>query len=145
MRIKLSIPDKVLFEASIPIRITDLNYGNHLGNDRILTIAHEARVQWLCSLGYNEMAVEEAGLIMADAAVQFMAEGFYGDRLRVTMGVADMKTSSMDLYYRFVVGREDRFLEIARVKTGMVFYDYAAGKVRPMPEKFRRRMEDLLS
>lgn len=145
MRIKLSIPDKVLFEASIPIRITDLNYGNHLGNDRILTIAHEARVQWLCSLGYNEMAVEEAGLIMADAAVQFMAEGFYGDRLRVTMGVADMKTSSMDVYYRFVVGREDRFLEIARVKTGMVFYDYAAGKVRPMPEKFRRRMEDLLS
>lgn len=145
MRIKLSIPDKVLFEASIPIRITDLNYGNHLGNDRILTIAHEARVQWLCSLGYNEMAVEEAGLIMADAAVQFMAEGFYGDRLGVTLGVADMKTSSMDLYYRFVVGREDRFLEIARVKTGMIFYDYAAGKVRPMPEKFRRRMEDLLS
>lgn len=31
-RIKLVLPEKFSFKTSIPVRISDLNYGNHLAN-----------------------------------------------------------------------------------------------------------------
>jgi len=34
-RIKILLPEHFSFSCSIPIRITDLNYGNHVGNDTV--------------------------------------------------------------------------------------------------------------
>ena len=44
-RIKLTLPERFPFTTTIPIRITDLNYGGHVGNDTVLALLHEARVQ----------------------------------------------------------------------------------------------------
>ena len=145
MRIKLVFPEKVVFTTQVPIRITDINYGNHVGNDRMLTLAHEARVQWFASLGYSELEVDGNGLIMADAAIQFLAEAFYGDDLIIEMGIDDIRSSSFDVHYRFLVSRNNVKIEVARVKTAMVFFNYSVRKVSPMSEKFRRTLEDLLS
>ncbi|WP_255669390.1 hypothetical protein [Myroides oncorhynchi] len=41
-RVKLNLPTEFIFETKIPVRITDLNYGNHLGNDKLLSISHAA-------------------------------------------------------------------------------------------------------
>ena len=63
-RIKIKLPEKFIFRTEIPIRITDINYGGHLGNDSLLSIIHEARVRFLKSLGYSESNVEGVGIIM---------------------------------------------------------------------------------
>jgi len=34
-RIKIQLPASFLFAATIPIRITDINYGGHVGNDTV--------------------------------------------------------------------------------------------------------------
>ena len=78
MRVQLQLPETFSFQTEIPVRITDINYGNHLGNDAILSMMHEARVQFLQSLGYTELDVEGAGMIMADTAIIYKGEGFYG-------------------------------------------------------------------
>jgi len=44
-RIKIDIPSLQLTEIHIPVRITDINYGNHVGNDAFVSIIHEARMQ----------------------------------------------------------------------------------------------------
>ena len=54
-RIKIDLPDNFSFTTSIPIRITDVNYGGHVGNDTILSLIHEARMQFLKQLGYSEL------------------------------------------------------------------------------------------
>ena len=46
-RVKLQLPANFLFSTEIPIRISDINYGGHLGNDAVLSIVHEARIQFL--------------------------------------------------------------------------------------------------
>jgi acyl-CoA thioesterase FadM len=46
-RIKLTLPSAFGFKTQIPVRIQDLNYGNHVSNDAILSIMHEARMQYL--------------------------------------------------------------------------------------------------
>ena len=54
-RIKLDFSDKFLFSTIIPVRITDLNYGNHLANDKVLSIIHESRIQFFQHYGYSEL------------------------------------------------------------------------------------------
>ena len=78
-RIKIDLPDNFSFTTSIQVRITDINYGGHVGNDAILSLVHEARMQFLKQLGYTELEFAGVGLIMADAAIEFRNELFYGD------------------------------------------------------------------
>ena len=75
-RIKIEIPERFIYKTEIPIRITDINYGGHLGNDSLLSIIHEARVRFLKNLGYSEANVEGSGIIMIDSAIQYKSEGF---------------------------------------------------------------------
>ena len=35
-RIKLELHEILIYSTEIPVRITDINYGGHLGNDSIL-------------------------------------------------------------------------------------------------------------
>jgi acyl-CoA thioesterase FadM len=46
-RIKLKPLSEYSFHTDIVVRTTDLNYGGHLGNDKLLSLIHEARVAFL--------------------------------------------------------------------------------------------------
>lgn len=131
-RIILQFPDKVNFTTTIAVRITDINYGGHLGNDKVLTLMHEVRMLWLQSIGYSEMNIEDAGLIMADAGIQFKSEAFFGDELLAEIAVADISRVGFDLYYRFTC--KDRIIAIS--KTGMLFFDYEKRKIVSCPKAF---------
>ena len=45
-RVKLTLPDACHFHTEVAVRIGDINYGGHLGNDAVLSLAHEARLQY---------------------------------------------------------------------------------------------------
>ena len=78
--------DKPLFQTDLMVQVGDVNYGGHLANDAVLRLCHEVRMRWLAKLGWSEMDAGGAGLIMADAAVQYLAQGHHGDELSVEMG-----------------------------------------------------------
>lgn len=130
-RVKIVLPATFLFATTLPVRITDLNYGAHLGNDALLQLLHEARVQFLSSLGVKELDVAtQLGFIMADVAVEYKAEAFYGDVLRIEVGVNDLNKYGFDLVYRV---ENQAGKEIARAKTGMLAFDYTTRKLRALP------------
>ncbi len=133
-RIQLEKPDPVLFETVLPVRISDLNYGNHLGNDRVLTLAHEARMQFLLAKGFkNEVDIANGiGFIIADSAVVYRSEAFYGDQLMVAIGASDFNKYGFDMQY-LMVNRETG-KEVAIVKTGMVCFNYHERKVSGVPD-----------
>ncbi len=133
-RIKINIPERFNFQTKLTVRIGDLNYGGHVGNDVFLSLVHEARVQFLQSLGYSEMAVEGVGIIMSDAALIYKTEAFYGMEIIIRIAVLDFTRVGCDLIYHLLDETNQR--EIARVKTGIVFYDYKKKKVSPVPKKF---------
>lgn len=133
-RIKINIPEKIIATVIIPVRITDINYGNHAGNDALVGIIHEARVQWLSQLGYTELNIEGTGLIMSDLEVEYKNESFYGDQLKVTICVGELTAVSFELFYS-IVNQENKL--IAKAKTGMVCFDYVNKKVVIVPEKLR--------
>jgi len=135
-RIKLLLPERKIFSTEIAVRITDINYGNHVGNDAFVRLIHEARVQWLSSNNYTELNIEGASLIMADLAVEYKGESFYGDVLNVEIAVGEISKAGFELYYIIHVNRSANNILIAKAKTGMVCYNYEEKKVREIPEKF---------
>jgi acyl-CoA thioesterase FadM len=140
-RVKLEIPDKFEFSTEVPIRITDINYGGHLGNDSILAIIHEARVRYLNNIGFSEKDIGGVGIIMADSVIVYKSEGFYGDILNVEAAVDNIDTFGFDFFYRITNAKSTK--EIAVSKTGMVFYDYQNKKIAKSPEIFRKKVSDI--
>ena len=71
-RIKIDLPEKFFnISINIPVRITDINYGDHVGNDSLVAIIHLARMQFLQQYGFTELNIEGIGLIMSDIFVEF--------------------------------------------------------------------------
>jgi acyl-CoA thioester hydrolase len=144
-RLKINLPKNFSFTTSIPIRITDLNYGGHVGNDTILSLIHEARVQYLKQLGYSEFEFAGVGLIMADAGIEFKNELFYEDVVTVSVACTDFSKVSFDIYYKLEkVTRSDtnnKKIMVAAAKTAMVCFDYSNKKIVTIPEEARRKMQ----
>ena len=136
-RIKLTMPPNIITRITIPVRITDINYGNHLGNDALVSIVHESRVQFLKQYHYSELDIEGTSLIMGDLAVEYTSESFYGDILEISIAAGEIAKVSFELYYHIQTTRNDKTITIAKAKTGMVCYDYGNKKVTAVPEKLR--------
>jgi acyl-CoA thioesterase FadM len=137
-RVKLKFPDEnPLFIAMIPVRIGDINYGGHVGNDSILSIVHEARMQMLRASGYDEMNAGGSSLIMADVMIAYKGESFYGDILTVKIFTEEVKDYSFDLLYLLSTSRKGIQVEIAHAKTGMVCFDYEIRKVAPITAELK--------
>jgi acyl-CoA thioesterase FadM len=139
MRIKLDEPQKYIFSTFIKIRVSDLNYGNHLSNDRLLSFAHQARVEWLDSLGFSEMNFGGNGIIMTDAAVIYKSEGHLNDELKIELGIADLSRSGFDIYYKIVNQRNNK--ELAMVKTGILSFDYSNKKVCSIQQEVLEKIQ----
>lgn len=134
-RIRIDPPSEYIFSTEITIRISDINYGGHLGHETLLSLCHEARVRLLSRYNFSEMDIDGVGLIMADVGVVYKSECFYGDTVKVNIGTGDPRKSSFEFIY--FLQNSDTLMEIARAKTGLVFYDYENKKTVPMPAVFK--------
>ena len=136
-RIKIEIPEKIIATFHIPVRIADINYGNHVGNDAFVSIIHDARMQWLRQYGYTELNIEGTGLIMSDLVIEFKNESFYGDVVEVKLGAGEVSRVSFGLFYQLIATRNNENILLANAKTGMVCYDYDAKKVAAVPKPLK--------
>ncbi len=134
-RIKIDLPEKFDFSTEIPLRISDINYGGHLGHDSVLSLTHEARVRLLRKYGFTEMDIDGSGLIVSDVAIVYRSEAFYGEILKIEIAICDFNKYGCDLIYKITEKETGR--EIARAKTGIVFFNYENRKVSLIPDKFK--------
>ncbi|ARS36785.1 acyl-CoA thioesterase [Pontibacter actiniarum] len=137
-RVHVQIPAHTHFEATVPVRVTDLNYGNHLGNDALLSIMHEARMQLLGHFGWSELNLGGASMIMADVAIEYKGEGFYGDVLRIKLAFDDLNKYGFDITYH-ITNQDGK--EVARAKTGMLCFNYQERKLMSLPAEVKAKIE----
>jgi acyl-CoA thioesterase FadM len=134
-RVRLELPAQFPYSTDIPLRIGDINYGGHLGNDAVLSIVHEARVRFFAHYGFRELDIDGAAIMMTDAVVVYRSEGFYGDVLHIDVGVDDVQSAACDIVFRLTNLQTSK--EVARAKTGIVFVDPGAKRIIAVPERFR--------
>lgn len=136
-RLKIELPSKPISSFHIPVRITDINYGNHVGNNSIVEIVHEARVQFLKQYNFSELDVAGTSLIMSELCVEFKNESSYNDLLEVKIFAGELSRVGFELFYEISVKRNEAFVVIALAKTGMVCYNYKIKKIEAVPDELK--------
>ena len=139
-RIKLKLPEHFRFSTIITIRVTDLNYGGHVGNDSFLSLIQEARQQFLLSHGYEELSIAGVGLIMADVAIEFKKELNYSDKVKISVAAADFDKLGFDLFYKLEVINGEETQLAGKAKTGMLCFDYAQKKKVHVPHEVMQKL-----
>ncbi|MBL8393573.1 MAG: thioesterase family protein [Candidatus Accumulibacter sp.] len=135
-RVQINLPGQFAFSTEIALYVSHMNYAGHLDNALLLSVVSEARARFFKSLGYSELDVEGLGIVIADAAVQYKSEAFHGEVMVVRMTAADFSGKGCNLLWQMSEKAGQR--EVARGKTGIVFFDYTARKPAAVPENFRQ-------
>lgn len=135
-RIKIELPENFVYKTEIALRISDINYGGHLGHDSVLTLTHEARVRFFKEYGFTELDVFGPGIVISDVAVTYKSEGFYGHRIMIEIAVCDYTKYGCDLVYK--LSEMDSGADLAYVKTGIVFMNYEKREVVGVPDEFKK-------
>lgn len=143
-RIKIDLPNKFPFSTNIPVRITDINFGGHVGNDTILSLVHEARAQFFTHCGYTELDFGGAGTIMSDVAIEYKNQTYYGDSILASVAVGEITKVAFDLFYKLEKRSADgKLAAVAFAKTWMVCYDYDLKKVTAIPDEAVKKITSL--
>jgi acyl-CoA thioesterase FadM len=124
------------FQTSFVVRIGDINYGGHKGNDKFLLLFQDARIRFLATIGFSEANIgDQIGLIMNEAYIRYQAEVFLGDELSV--GVKITELADIRFKFEYEVERISDKKIVATGFTGMVAFDYQKRKIAKIPEVFK--------
>ena len=139
-RLILTFPeDQYYYTTLLTVRVTDINAGNHLGNDSMISMISEARARFLFEYGVSETEGDGTGIIVTDLATTYRAEAHARDQLLFEVGVMDFNKYGGDVIFR-VTRPKDKTL-VAMAKQGFVFFNYKSSQVVAMPEDFRAKFE----
>jgi acyl-CoA thioesterase FadM len=139
-RLKLHFPeDQYCYTTLLTVRATDINAGNHLGNDSMISMISEARACFLFEFGVRETEPDGTGIIVTDLATTYRAEAHARDSLLFEVGVMDFNKYGGDITFRITRPRDKTL--IAMAKQGFVFFNYKTSEVVVMPEEFRAKFE----
>ena len=140
-RIKLDPQDRYRHTYETTIEVTDLNYGNHMGNDALVGIIHRARVHLLHRLGAveNNLGDGKTGILLTDLVVNYKGEGFLFDTLIVESTIGELRPKGFRMFHR-ITTEQNRLIALA--ETGIVAFDYHKRKVAQIPEAFVAKIAD---
>jgi len=142
-RIKIELPGQFIFSTKIPVRITDINFGGHVGNDTILSIVHETRAQFFKHCGYDELNFGGVGTIMSDVAIEYKNQTYYGDEIISSIAIGEITKVAFDIFYKLEkISSTGQVIPVAFAKTWMVCYDYAQKKVVAIPNEALEKIKD---
>lgn len=137
-RIKLEKRDHYDFQYNTQIKIRDINYGGHLGNDSLVGILHEARASLFHSFGVSELDLGDitTGIIITDLVVNYLGEGHMFDDITVFSHIDEIKKTGFRIFNYASSGEK----AIALAETGIRAFDYNERKVGKIPKIFIDRM-----
>mgnify|MGYP001550650560 CR=1 FL=1 len=141
-RVKLSSPEQFLFSMERTVGISDVNYARHLDSVAMVRFLHEARLQFLASLGFTEANVFGLGMVVTDLAVEYRSESFANDCLIIDVGVDDFNRYGLDICMQVTNSALESVVCLA--KTGVVFFDFDQHQIAPVPESFRQLLDNRL-
>ncbi len=125
--------------ATIEVRVGDINYGNHMGNDRALLVFQDARIRYLERIGFSEHNIGYGtGITIRDAHVTYRREVFLHDVLLVDVGIEDVRTMSFNMVY--TVRRKSDEAVVFTGSTGIVALNYDSRRPVKIPDEFLEKI-----
>ncbi len=111
-----------------------------MGNDTVLTLIHEARMQYFSQWNFTEMDFGGTGMIMSDVAIEFKNELFYGDTVIARVAAGEISKIGFELIYKLEKRSGDNTITVALARTGMICYDYSKKKIVSVPDSAKEKI-----
>lgn len=139
-RLAIELPETVVYTIEFTIPAEFINSGDHLGADRVLSVAMMVQDRFTEYLGYSGgmYRIEGLGLIMADSAIVYKSESSLGDVLQVDVAVSGITDKAFELIYR--LRNLTNSCDAALVKTSMLTFDYSKKVPASIPSRFRAKL-----
>jgi acyl-CoA thioester hydrolase len=132
------------FTTQLTVRVTDMNYGGHLGNDRVLAFFHEARVRFLSALGVSEKDVgDSVSLTQTEAFVQYKGEAFLSEILLCDVWVEEFGSLRFRVRYELKRATDDKIIALGY--TDLAGFDYHSRKLKRLPPSLKNKIESFQS
>ncbi len=129
------------FKFSIPlkVRISDVNYGNHVSYAYYLLYFQDSRIGYLNNLGFSEMDIGGKGIIVTEVNCKYKRELKLGDELDVYCKVNALSKKGFEMDYEIKRGGKS----CATSHMNFLCFDYETKKVSDLPVVFKDKVKDL--
>ncbi len=124
---------KNFFETEYKVIVSDINYGDHMGNERALIIFQQTRMEWLNSIGYDEADIEGKGLIQLESHVYYLKEVFMGEKLLCRITGVEPERITFNIEYEIIKENNETAV---KGTTKMAVFDYEKKKIARIPKEF---------
>ena len=120
------------------IKQEDLNYGNHVGNERALLFFQWARESFLRQNNLSETNIGDgSGFIQVEATVQYKKQLFLDQKIEVRITKIEIKGLKIIFEYEIYSGKD---LAITGTAT-VLAYNYEEHKIKRIPANFKELIE----
>ena len=128
-----------MFEMEYKVIVSDINYGGHLGNERALIIFQQTRMEWLNSIGFDEVYLGEEGkgLIQLESHVYYKKEIMLGEILKCGIKEIILGKSNFDIVYEVINQKGEIAISGS---TKMMAFDYKNKRATRIPKVFLEKI-----
>ena len=127
-----------MFTFYYTIKQEDLNYGNHVGNERALLFFQWTRESFLRQNNLSETNIGDgSGFIQVEATVQYKRQLFLDQKIEVRITKIEIKGLKIIFEYEIYSGKD---LAITGTAT-VLAYNYEEQKIKKIPANFKELIE----
>ena len=126
------------FSVSLTVRISDLNYANHVGYQNYLSYFQESRLAYLNAMGFSEMDIGGCGIVVAEALCRYKRELFLYDSIQIGCRINQLRSKGFRCEHQI---RRQGIL-CAEGYTDCLSYDHGLKAVVKLPEPFIAAVKD---
>lgn len=120
------------FTIPLKVRVSDLNYGAHVGYQNYFSYFQEARIAYLDQFTFSELDIGGCGMIVAEATCKYKQALYLNDDITVACAISDLKSKMFVMDYQIWI---DKAL-CAEGLTKNLGYDYNTQSVCRLPDRF---------
>ncbi|SFD93967.1 acyl-CoA thioesterase [Fictibacillus sp. FJAT-27399] len=130
-----------MHEIELTVRFCETDALGHINNTSYFIYLEEARVRCFETLGL-EMNTNEWSFILASTKCDFMAQGYFNERLVVRTGVSKIGTKSFTLEHEIYKAETEEL--VARGNAVIVYFDFKTQQTAHIPEFLRDALKENL-
>lgn len=137
---ELTFDDGVfVFETVMRVRNTEIDVGQYLTLESLITLLAEARARFLYSKGINEINSEYQGLIVNDLQLNVISRVRAREALLFEVGIEQIAEKSGKMAIK-VTRMYDGSL-VAKARKGFIQYDYRSNKAISFNSDVKRALD----
>lgn len=126
------------FETKVKVRFCETDALGHISNISYFIYLEEARTDFFIDLGFGAN-LEDWKVILASAKCDFVRQGYYNQRLKVTTEVKKIGNSSFTIIHR--IEDEESGELIATGVASAVYFDFNEQKSEKIPKNLQKMLE----